>query len=133
MLANWVTDPSAGKIIVFTHHLNVLDALKKLLRTSHKKQNYVRIDRKIAPNTHQKHINAFKEGLSLQVAVLSLSTSKVGGDAQHMLHHVVCGAVLVPCCGAAGRGSLPLHATQEGTELRHRLNWKRGKAPTKRE
>jgi len=37
MLARWVTNPSMERIKVFTYHLNVLDALKKLLKTSHKK------------------------------------------------------------------------------------------------
>eukprot|EP00588_Corethron_pennatum_P030834 CAMPEP_0194330986 /NCGR_PEP_ID=MMETSP0171-20130528/53956_1 /TAXON_ID=218684 /ORGANISM="Corethron pennatum, Strain L29A3" /LENGTH=382 /DNA_ID=CAMNT_0039092273 /DNA_START=1 /DNA_END=1146 /DNA_ORIENTATION=+ len=78
MLARWVADPSAGKLCVFAHHLDVLDALEKLLKTSKKKQNYVRIDGKTAPNTRQKHIDAFQEDPALRVAVLGLTAAGVG-------------------------------------------------------
>ena len=43
---------------------------------------------------HKKHIDAFKEDLSLQVGVLDIIALVIGGDAHHVLHHVLYGEVL---------------------------------------
>ena len=78
MQARWVAYPFTGKICFIVHHLNILNALKKLLKTSHKKQNYICIDRKTASNTCQKHIATFQENPSLPVVVLGVMAAGLG-------------------------------------------------------
>ncbi len=80
MLKHFLSDPKNGKICIFAHHLNILDAIiEKTLLRNHEgsKTKYIRIDGSTNPKTRQEKITLFQRDPSVRVAVLGITAAGV--------------------------------------------------------
>jgi SWI/SNF-related matrix-associated actin-dependent regulator 1 of chromatin subfamily A len=81
MLKRWLSNPENGKLCIFAHHINVLDALVRLgglsnaLRSTTK---YIRIDGSTNPKFRQEQITSFQNDPTVKIAVLGITAAGVG-------------------------------------------------------
>lgn len=73
MLKQWLGDPTKGKLCIFAHHLDVLDAIREQTEL----ENYIRIDGKVSPKSRQEQITAFQTDPSIRVALLGITAAGV--------------------------------------------------------
>ena len=81
MLNHFLADTRNGKICIFGHHLNVLDAIitgAELNNCNESNKKYIRIDGATNPKTRQEEINRFQRDPSVRVAILSITAAGVG-------------------------------------------------------
>ena len=81
MLHIFLADPRNGKICIFAHHLNVLNAIVKgtgLSNEEGSKLKYIRIDGATTPIIRQKQLTQFQSDSSVRVAVLGITAAGVG-------------------------------------------------------
>ncbi|CAM9597424.1 unnamed protein product, partial [Ectocarpus sp. 13 AM-2016] len=68
---------TGGKILVFAHHRNVLDALEQsVVRTG--RVEYIRIDGRTKPKDRQDLVDTFQSNPSVRVALLGLTAAGIG-------------------------------------------------------
>ncbi|MCO5601803.1 hypothetical protein L7F22_055928 [Adiantum nelumboides] len=72
------TDKRVPKILIFGHHLKVLDSLQEMIHT--KGLEYVRVDGSTLTTDRQKAVNAFKMENKIKVALIGLTAGGVGLD-----------------------------------------------------
>lgn len=81
MLTRWIADPKNGKLCIFAHHMNVLDAIIEGGRLSNDKgsnSKYIRIDGSTHPKLRQEQITCFQRDPSIRVAILGITAAGVG-------------------------------------------------------
>lgn len=67
---------SSKKVIVFAHHVQVLDAVESFV--AKKGLLYIRIDGGIGPDEREDAVRRFQDGAQIRVAILSLQVAGVG-------------------------------------------------------
>lgn len=81
MLKKWIDDSRNGKLCIFAHHMNVLDALiEKGGLSNHEgsSSKYIRIDGSTHPKMRQEQIMCFQYDPSVRIAVLGITAAGVG-------------------------------------------------------
>lgn len=81
MLKLWIDDPRNGKLCIFAHHMNVLDALIEeggLSNNQGSSSKYIRIDGSTHPKVRQEQITRFQCDPSVRIAVLGITAAGVG-------------------------------------------------------
>jgi len=81
MLKRWLDNPTNGKLCIFAHHINVLNALVDLGGLSNapgSTTKYIRIDGSTNPKFRQVQITSFQNDPTVKIAVLGLTAAGVG-------------------------------------------------------
>ena len=81
MLKRWLGNPTNGKLCIFAHHINVLNALVQLGGLSNapgSTTKYIRIDGSTNPKFRQEQITSFQNDPTVKIAVLGLTAAGVG-------------------------------------------------------
>ena len=82
MLNRWLDDPTKGKVCIFAHHLNVLDAISELAHLSNddepsSQRKFIRIDGSTMPRSRQEQISMFQSDSTIRVAMLGITAAGV--------------------------------------------------------
>mmetsp|Transcript_19542 Transcript_19542/g.53778 ORF Transcript_19542/g.53778 Transcript_19542/m.53778 type:complete len:1324 (-) Transcript_19542:1673-5644(-) len=80
MLRMWLYDPTKGKLCIFAHHINVLNALRDSCGLSNdpaSTRKYIRIDGTTTPKLRQQQINSFQNDPTIRVALLGITAAGV--------------------------------------------------------
>jgi SWI/SNF-related matrix-associated actin-dependent regulator 1 of chromatin subfamily A len=81
MLKRWLANPTNGKLCIFAHHINVLNALVQLGGLSNapgSTTKYIRIDGSTNPKFRQEQITSFQNDPTVKIAILGLTAAGVG-------------------------------------------------------
>jgi len=77
-------------VIIFTHHIDVLDQLQRALDERTPKVRYIRIDGKTPPQSRQGMCDQFQRDEGVRAALLTINATGMG-----LLHlHLLCLPVL---------------------------------------
>eukprot|EP00559_Dactyliosolen_fragilissimus_P005494 CAMPEP_0184872242 /NCGR_PEP_ID=MMETSP0580-20130426/41171_1 /TAXON_ID=1118495 /ORGANISM="Dactyliosolen fragilissimus" /LENGTH=1184 /DNA_ID=CAMNT_0027375001 /DNA_START=422 /DNA_END=3976 /DNA_ORIENTATION=- len=67
------------KILVFAHHMDVLNTIEDNIRRAHKKRNiHIRIDGSVAPSQRAQAVQSFQTQSQIRVALLGMTAAGVG-------------------------------------------------------
>jgi len=80
MLKQFIADPKNGKLLIFAHHVNVLNSIINLAGLSNlggSKTSYIRIDGSTGPKLRQEQITRFQTDPSVRVAILGITAAGV--------------------------------------------------------
>ena len=81
MLKRWLQDSRNGKICVFAHHINVLNAIIEyagLSNNCNSRSKCLRIDGSTSPKDRQEQLTLFQNDASVRVAILGITAAGVG-------------------------------------------------------
>ena len=81
MLKSWLADPTKGKLCIFAHHLDVLDAIAGGARLSNlgrdNTHKFIRIDGSTSPKARQEQILTFQTDATVRIALLGITAAGV--------------------------------------------------------
>jgi SNF2 family DNA or RNA helicase len=81
MVKRWLADGTNGKLVIFAHHLDVLNAIEKSSGVSNEpgsNTQYIRIDGSTNPQSRQDQIDSFQDNPSIKIALLGITAAGVG-------------------------------------------------------
>ncbi|EED91959.1 THAPSDRAFT_262487, partial [Thalassiosira pseudonana CCMP1335] len=80
MLKSWLADPTKGKLCIFAHHLDVLNAITRGAGLSNfvgSNTRFIRIDGATNPKTRQEQILTFQTDPTVRIAMLGITAAGV--------------------------------------------------------
>ena len=81
MVRRWLADVTNGKLVIFAHHLDVLNAIEESSGVSNQpgsNTQYIRIDGSTTPQSRQDQIDSFQDDPSIKIALLGITAAGVG-------------------------------------------------------
>lgn len=81
MLKQWLADGTNGKLVIFAHHLDVLNSLEQCSGVSNapgSNTKYIRIDGSTTPQSRQDQIDSFQDDPTIKIALLGITAAGVG-------------------------------------------------------
>jgi SWI/SNF-related matrix-associated actin-dependent regulator 1 of chromatin subfamily A len=81
MLQKWLEDSRNGKICIFAHHINVLNAIidqAALSNAMNSRSKFIRIDGSTSPKDRQEQLTLFQNDATVRVAILGITAAGVG-------------------------------------------------------
>ena len=80
MLLKWLSDPSKGKLCIFAHHLDILNALSDgagLSNSASSTTKFIRIDGSTSPKARQEEMRRFQTDPTVRIAILGITAAGV--------------------------------------------------------
>jgi len=81
MLKRWLADGTNGKLVIFAHHLDILNSLEQSSGVSNapgSNTKYIRIDGSTTPQSRQDQIDSFQDDPTIKIALLGITAAGVG-------------------------------------------------------